>query len=125
MTEIGKAVRQRRVHLRLSQAAAAQKAGVSRRTWSEIELGHRRCTERTLAGVEMALELPPGALAELRPAPAPVDDVVPLQRRLVELIPTLSRTELQEVLKDILRRRLAGLESEIQELDEEVAARDR
>lgn len=55
-------VKQQRQSLGLSVRAAAGKAGVDRATWSGMEDGSRGTQDRQFAGIERALEWPPGAI---------------------------------------------------------------
>lgn len=58
-------VKQQRQSLGLSVRAAASKAGVDRATWTGMEDGSRGTQDRQFAGIERALEWPPGAIAAI------------------------------------------------------------
>ncbi len=60
MARLGSRVRQRRLELGLSQRDAAQAAGVSNQTWSNVELG-RGASDLKLAGVERAMRWQAGS----------------------------------------------------------------
>lgn len=57
---LAKAVRERRIELRLSVREASKRAGISRNTWQAVEEGTRAMRDHNYAGVEQALEWPPG-----------------------------------------------------------------
>lgn len=58
ISEIAELVRDRRVHLRLSQRAAAIAAGVSPTTWQSLEKHHQAISEMTWVGMAKPLRWP-------------------------------------------------------------------
>jgi transcriptional regulator with XRE-family HTH domain len=63
---LGRKVRERRESLGLSVRQAAAAAGVTRATWSDVELGRRgQVRVRTLDAIDRALRFRPGTLADL------------------------------------------------------------
>jgi transcriptional regulator with XRE-family HTH domain len=63
---VARKVRERREALGLSVRQAAAAAGVTRATWSDVELGKRcQVRVRTLDAIDRALRLRPGTLADL------------------------------------------------------------
>jgi transcriptional regulator with XRE-family HTH domain len=69
-------VKQQRQNLGLSVRAAAKNAGVDRATWTGLEEGSRETQDRQFAGIERALDWPPGTIDQIRrnelPAETPV-----------------------------------------------------
>lgn len=110
---IGQLVRQRRHQLNLSQAGAAHRAGIARRTWYEIELDHRRGSDLTLTAMEKVLGLEPGTLTALHVAPKD-DDLAGIRRELVRLIGQLTtREELEQARLDLLRRQYETVKAQL------------
>lgn len=60
---VARKVRSRRRELNLTQDAASQRAKIARKTWSDIETGHRRrMLVRTLVRIAIALDVTPDFL---------------------------------------------------------------
>lgn len=70
---LGWFVKERRVNLRLSQAAAAKLAGISRPAWMNIESGGGNAYDTTYRGVEEALAWVPGSCATVLGGGEPVE----------------------------------------------------
>ncbi len=88
-------IRRRRVELDLTKAEAARRAGVSRRTWHEVEAGDRTTsTAVTLAQFDQALQLPEGTLWRLT-ASSTVQAAEDLKRRAIALVRSMSHAELE------------------------------
>ena len=62
---LGTAIRQTREEKGVSQERLAEELGVSRQAVSKWEIGQSVPTPRNLEGIEAALDLPAGTLAEL------------------------------------------------------------
>lgn len=62
---LGHQVRQQRQQLGLSIRAAARAAGVDRATWTGLEEGTRATQDRHYAGIERALDWPPGTIESI------------------------------------------------------------
>lgn len=116
---IARTIRLRREQLGLSRTTAAQDARLSRRTWSEIELGHRRARGETLAQIEAVLQMPAGSLAALEVA-QPTDELAALRRELIDMINLLTtREELENARLDVTRRRLEALQARLATYEQE------
>lgn len=101
---IAQVVRQRRTQLGLSQATAAKQAGISRRAWSEIELGQRRGGDETLSKIADVLQLSPGSLVALERRPN--GELAEIRRELISIINLLTtREELEQARVDMLQIR--------------------
>ncbi|MFC0438792.1 hypothetical protein [Kutzneria buriramensis] len=114
----------RRKALRLSQPRAADLAGVHRQTWITWEKGRVRPEEYNYAGIEQALQLPAGTVADVLaglvttapdlPAPARAE-VVRTRTRILSATPeelVALRQDVEEVMgrevaDEFLRRALA------------------
>jgi transcriptional regulator with XRE-family HTH domain len=106
---LGQTVRQRRKQLNLTQAQAAELAGIVRRTWAEIELGHRHGNSETLASMEHVLGIPTGSLAALETNPED-DELRAIQRELVGMVRQLTtREELEQARLDMVRRQFEAV----------------
>jgi transcriptional regulator with XRE-family HTH domain len=111
---IARTVRQRRTQLGLTQGEAAGLAGLSRRSWSQIELGRREGRDSTLVAVEEAIQLPAGSLLALRREPRD-NELAVLKRQLVDMIHELTSVQLvKQVRADVLRRQLAAIQAELE-----------
>lgn len=121
MTEsVAQVVRRRRLELGLSQAAAAELAGVSRKTWCDVELGYRRGGDDTLALMTAVLQLP-ASLTEIAvdipsPRSGPAPELGPLRQEVIDLILLLPREELEQARVAILRRKVERLQARLEEL---------
>jgi transcriptional regulator with XRE-family HTH domain len=112
-------MRRRRHQLRLSQEKAAGAAGISRRVWSEIELGQRRGSDESLARIERALDVPAGSLIALGAPPPKDEELASIRRELVKMIRQLTtRGELEGALVDVSKRRLAALQARIEQFED-------
>lgn len=120
---MARTVRQRRVQLGLSQAAAAEQAGVVRRTWYEVELGHRRGSDGTLERIAAVLKMPPGSLHAIDAAERASggEQRMPseLHAELVAMIHDLTAEEGTQLKRDLLRRRMERLGAELAAMDDE------
>lgn len=114
---LGEAVQQRRKERRLSQAAAAKLAGISRQAWQEIESGKRRGSPETWTQMERVLEIKPlGTLAAMAKRPASeAQQVKDLKREIIAQINEYfsTRKQLELVQVDIQRRRLDAMERKL------------
>ena len=70
---LGWFVKQRRINRKLSQAAAAKNAGISRQAWIDLEKGDRAAYDTTFQGVEEALLWAPGSCATTRDGGEPTE----------------------------------------------------
>jgi transcriptional regulator with XRE-family HTH domain len=119
---IARTIRLRREQLDLNQTTAADQAGLSRRTWNEIENGHRRPKADTLARIEAVLVMPEGSLAALEVV-QPTDELMALRRELVDMVQLLStREELENARLDITRRRLEALQARLKQYEQEASS---
>lgn len=92
---IGEYVRERRLALDLTKAEAARRAGVSRRTWHEVEEGTRPTSSaETLSLFEQVLDIPPGTLFAMTPKSEHAR-VEALRARAVALVRLMSTDELE------------------------------
>lgn len=88
-------VRARRVELDMTQNEAAQRAGVSRRTWAEIERGTRTSsTELTLSQIDQALQIPEGTLFRMT-AQSLLNRAEKLRRQAHEMVRSMGIEELE------------------------------
>lgn len=104
-----------RTHLKLSQSALAQKAGLPQPNLSDIERGEREVSLRTLRALAQALGIRPGILAD---GIGPVERKEPLSReRLEKVADSVARgtapagsadAELAAQLGPLVRPRLAA-----------------
>jgi transcriptional regulator with XRE-family HTH domain len=77
---VGRAVRDRRLHLGWTQQEAADHSGVSLATWRLVELGGRdRYQDLTLRGVSKALGWPNDAMDNILAGGDPPDPTAPLE----------------------------------------------
>lgn len=81
LSELGAAVRARRVAQNWSQAEAAKRAGMSRSTWKRLEASGQATTQNLLSAA-IALRCEDG-FAQLFPAPTPqsMDELLEQQRQ--------------------------------------------
>lgn len=77
---LAKAVRERRIELGLSVREASKRAAMSRNTWQALEEGTRATRDHNYAGIEQALEWPPGRVLAIlesdAAAPEPTADEI-------------------------------------------------
>jgi transcriptional regulator with XRE-family HTH domain len=112
-TSVTEMVRRRRIELGLSQADAAKQAGISRRTWSEIELGHRSGSKETLDAMTAVLQLPDSAL-EVSVVPLSADaELVALRRQVIEMVGTLTLEEAKQLRISLLRMQVENLQERL------------
>lgn len=126
-TAIGLMVRDRRIALDLTKAEAARRAGVSRRTWHEIEDGLRATSSaETLAQIDQVLGLPDGTLFAMTSRSAH-DRVEALRQQAIDVIRLMSSDELQVFVDthgvDTVQSLLARLEAQVEGLRRDVAGR--
>lgn len=72
-TRLGWFVKQGRTRLRLSQSAAARRAGISRPVWAAIETGITNPYDTTYVGVEETLHWAPGSCITTRDGGVPTE----------------------------------------------------
>lgn len=121
---IAQTVHHLRKQLRLTQADAAHLAGISRRTWSDVELGVRRSSDATLDKIDVALKQEPGTLRALSSEPSH-EDLKAMHRELVDMVAKITdREQLRDVLKFVTQQQLDALKARLAEYDHDsVAAR--
>lgn len=91
-------VRNRRVELDLTKAEAARRAGVSRRTWNEVEYGHRTTSSAvTLSQFDQALQLKEGTLFAMS-ADAVLVRVRALRAEMLERVRKMSAEQMESFL---------------------------
>lgn len=125
--DIGALIHAQRVRLDLSKSEAASRAGVSRRTWHEIEEGQRPGpTAQTLSLFDQVLELEPGTLFAMSTKGAN-REIEQLRQRAAALISTLGLIELQTLVEQAedaaagdMRLALASLRGDLDALRAEV-----
>lgn len=111
---IAQTVRTRREQLGITQVAAAEDAGVSRRLWSEIELGRRRGSDETLAAIETVLDIHPGTLSALE-VQIGSRDLAAMRRELIDMVNELTtRQQLEDARLDMIRRRFAAVKAQLE-----------
>jgi transcriptional regulator with XRE-family HTH domain len=92
---LGQYIRDRRVALDLTKSEAARRAGVSRRTWHEVEEGQRETSMAvTLNQFDQALQLPEGTLYAMT-ARSASRQAEALRARAVELVHLMTTDELE------------------------------
>lgn len=116
-TTISQLVRQRRKALGLSQGDAAHRAGISRRAWSEIELGHRRGSDETLSRIEPVIGVPPGSLAALEVTTTD-PSLTAIKREVVGIINTFTRDELKQVRVFLVRQQFNAAKAKLEQYEE-------
>ena len=124
---IGLTIRERRIALDLTKAEAARRAGVSRRTWHEIEDGLRSTSSaETLGQIDQVLDLPEGTLFAMT-ARSAHDKVEALRTQAIELVRLMSSDELQVFVdthgSETVQTLLARLDASIEGLRRDVAKR--
>ena len=120
---LGEYIRDRRVALDITKSEAARRAGVSRRTWHEVEEGQRTAsTAVTLSQFDQALQLPEGTLYAMT-ARSTSQRTEGLRQRAAELVRAMTTEELEAFVEsngihtvrdmfDQLRADIAELRSE-------------
>jgi transcriptional regulator with XRE-family HTH domain len=124
---IGLTIRERRIALDLTKAEAARRAGVSRRTWHEIEDGLRATSSaETLAQMDQVLGLPEGTLFAMT-ARSAHDRVEALRSQAIELVRLMSSDDLQAFVDsrgaDTVQTLLGKLDANIERLRREFVGR--
>lgn len=117
---IGDTIRDARVARDLSKAEAARLAGVSRRTWHEIEEGQRPTPgATTLACFEQVLGIDEGTLYAMTPASV-TNRVETLRRQAIEMVKRMSADDLDVFVSsqgvDTLRSTLNEMRATLNEL---------
>jgi transcriptional regulator with XRE-family HTH domain len=114
----GQIIHDRRVFLDLSKNEAARRAGVSRRTWHEIEEGRRlRVSELTLRQIDQILGFEEGTLwATMKPANQP--SIEALRTEAIGLLRMMTAPELRDFIEDCqgtstLRAEVAAMRAEL------------
>lgn len=120
MTTIGEFIRERRLALDLTKSEAAQRAGVARRTWHDIEDDKRTATELTLRQFDQALQLPEGTLWAMT-AQSANQQIEALRQRAVTIVYGMTTGRLQEFVEtsggvDSLRAELQAIRATVEEL---------
>lgn len=123
---LGAYISQRRIHLDLTKSEAARRAGVSRRTWHEIEDGQRvRSSPQTLALFDQALQLPEGTLYAMTRRSAD-HRVETLRQRAINLVKLMSTDELNVFVDsgghETIPQQIAQLQLEVRALRREQGA---
>jgi transcriptional regulator with XRE-family HTH domain len=119
---IGQTIKHQREQLGLTQTAAAQQAGISRRAWSEVELGRRRGSPDTLSKMDLVLQLPSGSLLAMEVKV--VDPLASIRQELIDMVTSLTtREELEQTRLDMTRRRLAILQAQLEQYESAVGRR--
>lgn len=96
---LGEYVRERRVALDITKSEAARRAGVSRRTWHEVEEGLRaHSTAVTLAQFDQALQLPEGTLYAMT-ARSSNYQIEALRQRAIDLVRLMTTGELEAFVR--------------------------
>lgn len=126
-TAIGLMVRERRIALDLTKAEAARRAGVSRRTWHEIEDGQRATSSaETLAQIDQVLDLPEGTLFAMTSRSAH-DKIEALRQQAIDLVRLMSSDELQVFVDthgvETVQTLLARLEAQVEGLRRDVVGK--
>lgn len=121
---LGDFIRERRITLDISKAEAARRAGVSRRTWHEVEEGTRsNVTQLTLSQIDQALQLEEGTLWAMT-AHSGNRQIESLRQRSIDLIRKMTGDEMQVFLDSegtgTIRSVLAGLQAELAALQAEL-----
>lgn len=125
---VGETIREARIALDLNKADAARRAGLSRRTWHEVEEGQRTTTTvETLTQIEDVLGIEPGTLFALTGAPQ-IARIEQLRGRAVDIVKLMSGDELEvfvnsegaETLRAKLLAEMADLRAQIEEVRREV-----
>src|SRR4029453_2636957 len=125
---IGDEIREARVRLDMTKAEAARRAGVSRRTWHEIEEGTRVASSaETLALFDQVLGFDDGHLFSMtsRSATARIET---LRRQGREILKLMSSDELQAFVetegRETINSQLADMRQELAELRQIVTQSD-
>lgn len=93
-------VRQRRLSLGMSISAAAERAGIDRTTWTNIENSARRLHQHNYAGVERALQWPAGSVELALAGHEPLSEEA--RNHVVEDLMELARDLLPEDLAELV-----------------------
>jgi len=113
---LGAFVRDRRIELDLSQSEAARRAGVSRRTWCEIEGGQRpRPSALTLNQLDQVLELTEGTLWSMTQQSS-VRQADALRQRAINIIKSWTTEELLVFIESQGTETLRSMISKLMEL---------
>jgi transcriptional regulator with XRE-family HTH domain len=122
---LGAYVGERRRFLGLTQAEAAQRAGMNRRAWQEIEAGNRVGPEERLQRIEEVLDLSPGILRAMQPTNES-RELERLRARAVAMLRVMSTSELETFIGEYgdswqrqLRQEVAALRREVEGLRHE------
>lgn len=123
---IGETIRDARLTKDLSKSEAARRAGVSRRTWHEIEEGTRPASSaETLVLFDQVLGFPDGTLFAMtgRSANAHIEG---LRQRAIDLVKLMSGDELEAFVDSngaqTVTSMIAGVEHELAELRAQLGA---
>jgi transcriptional regulator with XRE-family HTH domain len=113
---IGEFIHRRRLALDITKSEAARRAGVSRRTWHEIEEGQRSMSSaETLALLDQALQQEEGTLYGM--TSKPLDKrVEQLRRQAVDLISSLSLAELELAVDTMTTSSAGSIRADLDEL---------
>lgn len=114
MSDDFRIVQRRRYQLGLSWREAAALAGISPRTWADIEMGDWRADDDTLAKVEATLQMPPGMFKALE-YEVTDPELADIRREMMDMIAELSTRERlgPERLEEI-RVRMGELQARLQ-----------
>lgn len=121
--ELGRYIAQRRIALDLSKSEAAKRAGVSRRTWHEVEEAQRgSSTALTLAQFDQALQLPEGTLYAMSSKSAH-QQTEALRQRAIALVRSMTTNELRDFVdsngEQSIRDMFAEIRAAIQGISDE------
>lgn len=118
---IGETIRNARVALRLNKSDAAVRAGISRRTWHEIEAGQRpTSTPQTLAAIDRVLGFREGTLWGMTAQAADIE-TQQLLDEAIEIVRQMSgdREQLEAFVRSAGRE---SVHARLDELERQLAA---
>ena len=130
---VGETIREARIGRDLNKADAARAAGLSRRTWHEVEEGQRTTTTvETLTQIEDVLGLEPGSLFAMTGTPQ-LARAEQLRSRALDIVRRMSGDELEvfvasegaETLRAKLLAEMADLRAQIEEVRRDVGTTPR
>lgn len=123
-SRLARLIQTRRRELRLSERQAAATAGVARNTWASAEEGVKQLAEKSIAGIEAALQWAPGSVERILAGgnPAPLNDqpepsaapALPPDFDLNAEIDKVMRLDLPAANKLILARQITELYEQAQ-----------
>lgn len=125
---IGEQIRDARLRADLTKAEAARRAGVSRRTWHEIEEGTRPASSaETLVQFDQVLGFPEGTLFAMTARSTSIR-IEGLRQQAIDLVKLMSSDELETFVSSkgaqTVQSMIAGIERELIELRSQLGAGD-